>query len=66
MPLLQNYFRPEFLNRIDDIIIFNPVSHNMIRNIVEIQINKFLEMIRQEKNIKINISNQTKDFLADK
>jgi len=66
MPLLQNYFRPEFLNRIDDIIIFNPVSHNMIRNIVEIQINKFLEMIQQEKNIKINLSSQTKDFLADK
>jgi len=66
MPLLQNYFRPEFLNRIDDIIIFNPISHSMIRDIVNIQINKFIEMISQEKNIKINLTDKVKDFIANK
>lgn len=66
MPLLQNYFRPEFLNRLDDIIIFNPISQSMIRNIVDIQINKFIEMIQQEKNIKIKLNEKTKDFLAKK
>lgn len=34
MPLLQQYFRPEFLNRIDDIVLFNPVSRAMLYQIV--------------------------------
>ena len=36
MPLLQSHFRPEFLNRLDDIILFNPVNEDMIQKIVEI------------------------------
>lgn len=66
MPLLQNYFRPEFLNRLDDIVIFNPISHSMIKKIVEIQLNKLTESIKKEKNITINLTDKVLDFLTEK
>lgn len=66
MPLLQRFFRPEFLNRLDDIIIFNPISSVMLRSIVDIQIKKFMEIIKQEKNITINLTDEAKDLLATK
>jgi ATP-dependent Clp protease ATP-binding subunit ClpB len=66
LPLLQNYFRPEFLNRLDDIIIFNPMSRNMLKNIVNIQIESFVSMVKLEKNITLTIGNDVRDYLVDK
>lgn len=66
MPLLQRFFRPEFLNRLDDIIIFNPISSAMLRSIVDIQIKKFMELIKQEKNITLSLTDEAKDLLATK
>lgn len=64
MPLLQRFFRPEFLNRLDDIIVFNPVSQPMLRAIVDIQLEKFLALVVQEKNIQITVEDEVKDYLA--
>jgi ATP-dependent Clp protease ATP-binding subunit ClpB len=64
--LLQKFFRPEFLNRLDDIITFNPISQEMLRHIVDIQIKKFIEMIKEEKNITIQLEDKAKTFLANK
>lgn len=64
MPILQRFFRPEFLNRLDDTIIFNPISSIMLRAIVEIQLANFIKLIKEEKNIKLSLSDKTKDFLA--
>ena len=66
MTLLQKFFRPEFLNRLDDIIIFNPISKEMLRNIVNIQIHKFIDLVKAEKNITLTLTDETKDFLANK
>jgi len=66
MPILQRFFRPEFLNRLDDIIIFNPISSMMLRAIVDIQLAKFIAMLKEEKNISLTISDEVKDFLAQK
>lgn len=66
MPILQRFFRPEFLNRLDDIIIFNPISSMMLRAIVDIQLAKFIAMLKEEKNISLTISDGVKDFLAQK
>jgi ATP-dependent Clp protease ATP-binding subunit ClpB len=66
MPILQQYFKPEFLNRLDDIIIFNPMSRAMLRNIVDIQIENFIAMVKQEKNITLTVGNDVKDYLVDK
>jgi ATP-dependent Clp protease ATP-binding subunit ClpB len=66
MPLLQQHFRPEFLNRIDDIIIFNPISTQMLRSIVDMQLTQFSKLLQKEKNITLHYGDDVKDFLAEK
>ena len=62
---LKEQFRPEFLNRIDDIIIFNYLKKTEIRKIVELELAKVVERLKV-KNISINVSEKTKELLADK
>jgi ATP-dependent Clp protease ATP-binding subunit ClpA len=64
MPLLQSYFRPEFLNRLDDIILFNPVNSEMLSKIVEIQLDKIIQMIKSEKNIDLIVSSKAKEYIV--
>jgi ATP-dependent Clp protease ATP-binding subunit ClpB len=64
MPKLQTFFRPEFLNRLDEIILFNPLSDKVLRKIVDIQIEKYAKMLEKEKGIKIVLTEKAEDFLA--
>ena len=64
MDNLQQFFRPEFLNRLDDIIVFNPLSDKVLRSIVDIQIARYAKMLEEEKEIKIILTDRAKDFLA--
>lgn len=64
MKRLTNHFRPELINRIDDIIIFNPVSEEMLKNIVDININEFSKMLEREKWIKMSVNDEAKEFLS--
>ncbi|MDP2208510.1 MAG: ATP-dependent chaperone ClpB [Bacteroidota bacterium] len=61
--LLRQTIRPEFMNRIDDIILFKPLSIEDIRRIVDIQL-KRLETMMQKNGIKLIIGNEAKDWLA--
>lgn len=61
---LQNFFRPEFLNRLDDIIVFNPLSHKVLRSIVDIQVNSYVRMLAKDKDILLVLSDKAKDYLA--
>ena len=65
MKSLKSYFRPEFLNRVDDIILFNFLEKEQIKDIVDIQIKK-LNKILKEHNIELEISGKAKEFLAEK
>lgn len=65
MPRLQKNFKPEFINRLDDIITFNPLTKDVIRDIVDIQIEDYLDMVSRDKNIDIKLTKDAKDFLAD-
>ena len=60
---LKNYFRPEFLNRIDDIVIFNGLEKEEIGKIVKIQIQKVEERLK-DKNIKILLDEKALNFLS--
>ncbi|MCC6290478.1 AAA family ATPase [Candidatus Nomurabacteria bacterium] len=63
MESLKNHFRPEFLNRLDDIIIFNPLPAETIKEIVDIQ----LQLVRgrlAHKQIKLEVSTETMAYLA--
>jgi len=63
LDLLKRNFRPEFLNRIDEIIIFKPLSPNDIEKIVELQLNEIQKRL-EEKNITIVLDQEAKKYLA--
>ena len=62
---LKRAFSPEFLNRIDDIIIFNNLTKEDINKIIDIEINNLLERIKK-LGYQVKISKGAKDFIADK
>ena len=60
---LENRFRPEFLNRLDEIIIFNSLSPEKIKNIVRIQVELTAKRLAG-KGINLKITEQALSFLA--
>ena len=56
-------FSPEFLNRIDEIVVFNELEKNEIQSIVKIEINKFIKRL-SEINYKIKIDSKAINFIA--
>ena len=62
---LKNHFRLEFLNRIDDIILFNKLSHSDISSILQNQI-KIIEKRVNSRGISIGFSDDALEFLTDK
>src|SRR5207247_4371120 len=62
---LKKVFRPEFLNRIDDVIVFHKLTKDEVKQIVEL----LLRRIRQsmaERELSLNLSDEAKDLLVDK
>ncbi|MFH0828081.1 MAG: ATP-dependent Clp protease ATP-binding subunit, partial [Candidatus Omnitrophota bacterium] len=58
-------FKPEFLNRIDDIIVFRPLNREDLVKIVEIELVHVADRLK-ERNIKLEITAEAKDFLVEK
>jgi ATP-dependent Clp protease ATP-binding subunit ClpB len=65
MDSLKDFFRPEFLNRLDEIVVFDVLSPKIIRDIVAVRIEKVLSRI-QDKDITVEIKTPVYDYLADK
>ncbi len=61
---LKKFFRPEFLNRVDEIIIFNPLSKELLKQIVEIQINRMKKYLK-EKKMDIVLTEAAREHLAE-
>jgi len=61
--VLQRTIRPEFLNRIDDIIVFKPLSESDIRQIVTLQLRRVVDMVGKQ-GIGIEVTDEAKDWLA--
>jgi ATP-dependent Clp protease ATP-binding subunit ClpB len=64
MNLLRQTIRPEFLNRVDEIILFQPLMKNEIRGIVNIQLNNLKRLVAQS-GIQLEFSDYALDFLAE-
>ncbi|MGI2256978.1 ATP-dependent Clp protease ATP-binding subunit [Candidatus Cardinium hertigii] len=64
LQLLQTQMRPEFLNRIDEIIMFNPLSKGIIKDVVHIQVEK-LKADLQKNGIVIQMDEPLIDYLAE-
>ncbi|MDI6758574.1 MAG: ATP-dependent Clp protease ATP-binding subunit [Candidatus Omnitrophota bacterium] len=58
-------FKPEFLNRIDDTIVFRPLIKDDLQKIVGIEVNYVIERLK-EQGINLEVSQQAKDFLIEK
>jgi ATP-dependent Clp protease ATP-binding subunit ClpB len=64
MEELRRRFRPEFLNRVDEILVFNPLSIEDIRTIVDIQVH-LLDRRLADRKIEISLTDRAKDLLAE-
>ena len=60
----KKYFRPEFLNRIDDIVVFSPLTEDQIVKIIELAM-KDIEKRLEERNITLEMTDAAKKFIAD-
>ena len=63
--ILENHFRPEFLNRVDEIIVFRSLSKDVILKIVDLQMNELQERL-SERKLNVRISQRAKELLAER
>ena len=64
MDVVGSHFRPEFVNRIDDVVVFHPLGREHIRRIVDIQLTYLHERLA-DRDISIHLSDAARDKLAD-
>jgi ATP-dependent Clp protease ATP-binding subunit ClpB len=64
MEIVQQSFRPEFINRIDDIVVFHPLGSQQIRAIVDIQL-IYLRKRLQERNMDLTLDDGARDLLGE-
>lgn len=65
MDRLKNAIRPEFINRVDDFIVFHPLEKEHIRKIVDIQLQRVYKML-EKRGVTLDITDNVKDWLADR
>jgi len=62
---MKEHFRPEFINRVDDLVIFHPLKEKQIRAIVDIQLKKLVAMLAS-RHFNLEVSDAAKGYLASK
>ena len=62
---LKDVFRPEFLNRVDEIVAFDPLTKEQLLQIVDLMLQNTVKALK-EKDIKIEVSDKAKNYLLDK
>lgn len=61
---LRSFFRPEFLNRVDDIVVFHPLGKGELKKIVKIQAGRLLQRL-QAQNVTLEITPEAEEYLAE-
>lgn len=61
---LKNFMRPEFINRIDDIITFNNLTEPVIRRIVDLQLNRIFSRL-ESQDVELTVTKEVKDYLVE-
>ncbi|MCK4659950.1 MAG: ATP-dependent Clp protease ATP-binding subunit [Phycisphaerae bacterium] len=62
---LEDHFRPEFLNRLDEIVCFHKLTHDDLTRIVDLELEKLADRLRK-KGLKLEVTPKAKDFLIDR
>lgn len=63
--LMKMQYPPEFINRLDDVVVFNRLSRGSLRSIVDVRLGELQDRLA-DRRIKVNFSNGVKDWLAEK
>jgi len=66
MQELHNHFRPEFINRLDNVITFNPIWKETLQKIVEIQVDALVKNIKHDRWITLSVTPEAKLYLWEK
>jgi len=61
---MRRYFRPEFLNRVDDVVVFAPLGRGELKTIVDLQL-KRLESLLAERKITLRVTDPAKELIAE-
>jgi ATP-dependent Clp protease ATP-binding subunit ClpB len=64
MEIVGQQFRPEFINRVDDVVVFHPLGQAQIRAIADIQIN-YLRLRLQQQNMQLTVTGAALDHLGE-
>ena len=62
---MDGYFRPEFLNRVDEVVVFRKLNHEDLTMIVDLEVNKLAGRL-SEKGLELELTQEAKNFLIDK
>ncbi|HKS57722.1 MAG TPA: ATP-dependent chaperone ClpB [Steroidobacteraceae bacterium] len=64
LEIVQQHFRPEFINRVDDIVVFHPLGREQLRSIVDIQLG-YLRRRLAERDIELTLDDAARDLLGE-
>lgn len=64
--VMAQYFRPEFLGRLTEVVPFAPINQKIAQDILEIHFNKLKKQLKEQKNIALDISNEALVYLSQK
>jgi len=65
LEVLRGHFRPEFLNRVDEIVVFHPLTRDELGKIVEIQLGRLRKRL-EERKIELELTDKARDYLAER
>lgn len=60
---MKKHFRPEFINRLDDIIVFSPLTENQIKKIIDMSMDEIQSRL-EDRNISLRLTDESKDIIA--
>ncbi|HEY6394815.1 MAG TPA: AAA family ATPase, partial [Candidatus Binataceae bacterium] len=64
LDVLRQSFRPEFLNRVDEIVVFHPLNREELRKIVDIQLDRLRKRL-EERKIELELTDKARDYFAE-
>ena len=64
LDILRQSFRPEFLNRVDEIVVFHPLTRDQLRQIVDVQMVRLGQRL-EERKIELELTDKARDYLAE-
>jgi ATP-dependent Clp protease ATP-binding subunit ClpC len=65
LAVAKKFFKPEFLNRLDDVVVFRKLERNYLLEVIKLEVSAVVERLKS-KDITLKITNEVLDFLLDK